>query len=203
MPLFRLYSFFTKYFFSAKNCRPEQDLNCDMTVWKASILTTRQLPLPSPASSGFAFEKLLMRSCNPSLMENSLNQTNERKNGWLAVDGSCPVWPDDGIKIAKMFYKSCPKIATVLFCLKVMFFKVAQKLAKIFAYFCKKYCHQDLSKISQSSHTVLVQTVWLEIVMTHSTNIYFCTAASSVTSTDSVTRCWKKSSQILRKWPKK
>ena len=49
--------------------------------------------------------------------------------------------------------KSCPKITTKVFTLKLMFFKVAQKVTKCFGHFSRHICHQELSKIAQSGHT--------------------------------------------------
>ena len=47
------------------------------------------------------------------------------------------VWPDIGIKVAP---KSL-KVATAIFTLKVMCFKIAPKVIKYLAYFCKEFCH--------------------------------------------------------------
>ena len=63
--------------------------------------------------------------------------------GWRSV------WPDVAIKRSQI----SPKEVTAIFSNKVMFFKIGQKVAKYFGYFCKKSCLQNLSKITQFGRT--------------------------------------------------
>ena len=41
-----------------------------------------------------------------------------------------------------------------LFAEEVMFFRIAQRVAKYLGYFWEKNCHPELSKIAQTGHTV-------------------------------------------------
>ena len=64
---------------------------------------------------------------------------------------SVPVWPDDGIK-------SCPNIATALFYLNVIFFKINQKVKRLFDYFGKSFRDQDqCDQIGQFLDFVVVE----------------------------------------------
>ena len=59
-------------------------------------------------------------------------------------------WPE---KVAQFFQK-LPKSCHSSFYLKDMCFKRAHsKVAEHLGYFCKKLCHQDVSKMAQSDHT--------------------------------------------------
>ena len=56
------------------------------------------------------------------------------------------MWPD-------VLIKSCPKAKHSSFTYKVTFSQIEQKVAKYLDYFCKKICHQGLTKIAQSGHS--------------------------------------------------
>ena len=64
-------------------------------------------------------------------------------------------WPDARIKSCPIFPKSYPKSRHSSLTYKVTFFKIAQKVATYFGYFCKKNCKTNLSKIAQSGHIVV------------------------------------------------
>ena len=54
------------------------------------------------------------------------------------------------LKVAQVFAKVAQKVvAAVGFSSKMVFYK----FAKYLGCFCKKFCHQELSKIAQSGHT--------------------------------------------------
>ena len=59
-------------------------------------------------------------------------------------------------KSSPIFFKKLPKSSHSSFYLKDMGFKRAHsKVAEHLGYFCNKFCHQDVSKIAKSGHTVL------------------------------------------------
>ena len=67
---------------------------------------------------------------------------------WLSSNRT--VWRNVGIKVAKFFPNSCPKIAIAVFS---KLFLIAQNGTKYLGNICENICHQELSKIDQSGHT--------------------------------------------------
>ena len=63
------------------------------------------------------------------------------------------VWPDAEILSRPNISKSCRKSSYSSLCKKMDVFKTAQTVNIHLGYFCKKICHQELSKIAQSGHT--------------------------------------------------
>ena len=66
------------------------------------------------------------------------------KSGWMEISVT---------RCSNKRSQISPKEVTAIFSNKVMFFKIGQKVAKYFGYFCKKSCFQNLSKITQSGRT--------------------------------------------------
>ena len=67
------------------------------------------------------------------------------------------MWPDVGVKSSPIFSKSCQ----CSYYIRVRFFKIAQKVANLLGFFCKRFCCQELLKIAQSlswvvSHLALI-----------------------------------------------
>ena len=60
------------------------------------------------------------------------------------------MWPDVGVKSSPKFPKSCSKSST---CIRVRFFKIAQKVGNQNGYICEFYCLPEISKIAQCGHT--------------------------------------------------
>ena len=56
------------------------------------------------------------------------------------------------LKVTHFFPKVAQKVATVVFSSKIVFCK-KPKIHNYLSYFCKKICHQELSRIAQSGHT--------------------------------------------------
>ena len=68
--------------------------------------------------------------------------------------GILTVWPDVGIKNSPNLYKHIQKVAMrVVFNLKSMSFKIAQKVTKYYGHFWRTKCKKELSKIVLSCHT--------------------------------------------------
>ena len=57
-----------------------------------------------------------------------------------------PVWPNTGIKSCPNFPNVAQNVSEAIFTQKLMFFKIVQWVTCLLGYFCKKYCHQKLSK---------------------------------------------------------
>ena len=70
---------------------------------------------------------------------------------------SCSVWPDVRVKSSPNVSKSYSRISYISFQIRVMFFKIAEKVANKLSYFCEKFCHEELSKIAQTGHTAPVR----------------------------------------------
>ena len=60
-------------------------------------------------------------------------------------------------KVAQTYTKVAPKVATTVFVLRSKVFIIAPRVTKYLGYYWKKNCHQELSKIAQSGHTVWEQ----------------------------------------------
>ena len=67
--------------------------------------------------------------------------------------GRGAVWPDEAIKIKQKFPKSCPKSSHIRLYSDNSTSQMVRKVSRYFSYYCRKICHQDLSKIIQSDHT--------------------------------------------------
>ena len=72
----------------------------------------------------------------------------KRRTGWRSMR------PNDAIKSSQNSPNVAQKVATVVFTLVLMINQQPKQVTRrYFGYFCKKICHQDLSKIAQSGHT--------------------------------------------------
>ena len=58
------------------------------------------------------------------------------------------------LKMAQYSQKAAQNVDKAVSTQKVTFFKIAQKVAKYLGFFRKKLCHQELTNIAQSGHTV-------------------------------------------------
>ena len=63
------------------------------------------------------------------------------------------MWPDVGVKSSPKFPKSCSKSRCCSTCIRVRFFKIAQKVGNQNGYICEFYCLPEISKIAQCGHT--------------------------------------------------
>ena len=66
------------------------------------------------------------------------------------------VRPDEGIKNSKIFPKRCPKSSHIRLYSDNDTSQMAQKVSRFLGYYCRKICHQGLSKIAQSGHTACI-----------------------------------------------
>ena len=76
------------------------------------------------------------------------------------VTRNCSVTRRRNIKSPKIS-KSCPKDDQSGLLIKMDAFKTAQKVNICLGYFCKKICHQNLSKIAKSGHTARKPNYWI------------------------------------------
>ena len=91
---------------------------------------------------------LFKRAWVTSLLLLLLLSTTSVTKCWNKMQQNCPK-----SKVAQLLQKH-PKISQSSFYLKSDIFQNSPKIVNYLGYYCRKMCHQDLSKIAQSGHTV-------------------------------------------------